>query len=358
MKNLREDRWFLPLHKLGPLDLGTTKKASYVLQHRFYPKVRAPWKSSQWIGISSQIRQNTVRLMDINIVPHPLHGTPYGHALDLAIILSLACWSLSVITRDYSWVDRIWSICPAIYCLIVAAASDFSSTRLNIMTLLVFAWGVRLTFNLARKGGYRVGSEDYRWKMMRERLGPGLFQALNVTFIAPGQMLVIWLFTSPVHHAWLGHDQSLNFIDFLAILSFLFLLLMEAISDNQMWTFQQHKKSRMEAGESGIQPFITDGLFSYCRHPSFFCEMGMWYVFYLFGVASTGDWIHWSGLGLVSLTMIFFGSTRLTESISIARYPSYRQYQAATPRLIPFTRIGCIGLSNATPLSDGTSNDP
>ena len=88
-------------------------------------------------------------IMDINIIPHPLDGTPYGYALDLAIILSLTCWTLSIITRDYSWVDRIWSICPAIYCLIVAAASDFSSTRLNIMTLLVFAWSVRLTFNLA-----------------------------------------------------------------------------------------------------------------------------------------------------------------------------------------------------------------
>ncbi len=85
--------------------------------------------------------------MDINFIPHPLQGTPYGQALDLAIVFAIACWLLSVITREYSWVDRIWSICPAIYCLIVAADSDFSSTRLNAMSLLVVAWGVRLTFN-------------------------------------------------------------------------------------------------------------------------------------------------------------------------------------------------------------------
>ena len=292
----------------------------------------------------------------MNFIPHPLDGTPIGHAFDLAIILSLACWSLSIITRDYSWVDRIWSVCPAIYCLIVAAASDFSSTRLNIMTLLVLAWGVRLTCNLARKGGYQVGSEDYRWKVMQERLGPVKFQLLNATFIAPGQMLVVWLFTSPVHQAWLGQDQSLNFIDFLAIFPFVFLLIMEATGDNQMWTFQQHKKRSIEAGEPVKQPYITHGLFKYCRHPSFFCEMGMWYVFYLFGVASTGQWIHWSGLGLVSLTLVFLGSTRLTESISLARYPSYRNYQASTPRLIPFTRIGCIRLGNATSLADGSAD--
>ena len=225
------------------------------------------------------------------------------------------------------------------------------------MTLLVFAWGVRLTFNLARKGGYRVGGEDYRWKALRERLGSGKFQILNVTFIAPGQMFVVWLFTSPVHQAWLGLDQSLNSIDFLAIFLFSILLILETISDNQMWTFQQQKKRRLEAGEPVIQLYMTDGLFKYCRHPSFFCEMGMWYVFYLFGVASTGQWIHWSGLGLVSLTLIFFGSTRLTESISVARYPSYRDYQAATPRLIPFTRIGCVTSSDATRPSDEKSDD-
>ena len=106
--------------------------------------------------------------MDINFIPHPLQGTPYGDALDLAIILAIACWLLSVITREYSWVDRLWTICPAIYCLIVAVESDFGSTRLNIMTLLVLAWAARLTFNSARKGGYSVGGEDYRWKV-----GPG-----------------------------------------------------------------------------------------------------------------------------------------------------------------------------------------
>ena len=110
--------------------------------------------------------------MDISFIPHPFQGTPYGQALDLAIVFAIACWLLSVITREYSWVDRIWSICPAIYCLIVAADSDFSSTRLNAMSLLVAAWGVRLTFNFARRGGYRAGGEDYRWKVVQERLGP------------------------------------------------------------------------------------------------------------------------------------------------------------------------------------------
>ena len=284
--------------------------------------------------------------MDINFIPHPLQGTPYGDALDLAVILAAACWLLSVITREYSWVDRIWTICPVIYCLMVAADSDFGSIRLNIMTLLVAAWGARLTFNFARKGGFSMGGEDYRWKVVRERLGPIRFQILNLTFVAPGQMLVIWLFTSPVHQAWAGRDRPLNLLDAVAISLFVALWVIEAINDETMWAFQRDKKRTIKAGEPVTQPFVSHGFFKYCRHPSYVCEMGMWTVFYLFGVAATGQWIHWSGLGFIFLIFTMVGSTRLGESISLDRYPSYRDYQAATPRFIPFTRIGCIKLDN------------
>ena len=285
-------------------------------------------------------------MIDINFIPHPLQGAPYGMALDLAIILAIACWVLSVLTREYSWVDRIWSVCPGVYCLLVAADADFSSARLNIMTLLVLAWGARLTFNFARKGGFRVGGEDYRWKVIQERLGPVRFQLLNLTFIAPGQMLIIWLFTSPIHQAWSAHEQPLNFLDALAITLFVILHVIEAVTDEQMWTFQQEKKRKLKAGEPVLQPFITSGFFRYCRHPNYTCEMGMWYVFYLFGIAATGQWVHWTAWGFIALTLVFFGSTRLGESISLDRHPSYRDYQASTPRLIPFTRIGCTGLDD------------
>ena len=285
-------------------------------------------------------------MIDINFIPHPLQGTPYGTALDLAILLAIACWVLSVLTREYSWVDRIWPICPGIYCLLVAADADFSSARLNIMTVLVLAWGARLTFNFARKGGFRPGNEDYRWKVMRERLGPVRFQILNFVFIAPGQLLIVWLFTSPIHQAWTGRGQPLNYLDIIAITLFVILFVIEAAADEQMWRFQQEKKRRIKTGEPVLRPFITSGLFRFCRHPAYTCEMGMWYVFYLFAVAATGQWVHWTGLGFIALTLVFFGSTRLAETISLSRYPSYRDYQASTPRLIPFTRLGCIEKDN------------
>ena len=279
--------------------------------------------------------------MDIlNFFNHPLTGTPFGSALDLCLVFAVSVWLLSVITREYSWVDRIWPICPVVFCLLVASADDFSAARVNLMTALVFLWGARLTFNYARKGGFKKGGEDYRWIVIQQQLGPVGFQLLNVAFIAPGQLLLVWLFTSPIHQAWLWRQQPLNWLDAVAAALFLLLYFFEALADEQMWRFQENKRQRIAAGQAIDQPFITTGLFRYCRHPNYFCEIGMWWVFYLFAVAGSGQWVHWTGLGCISLTLLFIASTRLTESISSARYPSYSDYQRSTPALIPWPRIG------------------
>ena len=280
----------------------------------------------------------------LNFINHPMVGMPFGSALDLAIVLAISCWLLSIITNEYSWTDRVWSVAPAIFCLQVASSVDFSSPRLNLMTLLVCLWAIRLTFNYARKGGYQPGGEDYRWVYMREKAGPFWFQVFNIAFIAPGQLFIVWLFTSPVHHAWTAVGTPLNWLDVLAAALFAMFWIGEAVADQQMWRFQQQKKARQDQGLPVDMPFITTGLFRFSRHPNFFCELGMWWVFYLFAIAATGEILNWSAFGFIVLTGIFFGSSRMTETISLSRYPSYREYQATTPRLVPFTRLGCIKL--------------
>ena len=275
---------------------------------------------------------------DLNIISHPLTGTPFGTALDLCLVLAALVWLMTAITRECSWVDRLWSVTPPVYCLLVAAAADFDSTRLNLMAALVTLWGARLTFNFARKGGYWSGGEDYRWPYVRERLSPIQFQLVNIVFISFPQMLLIWLFTSPIHQAWVWLDAPLNGLDAVAAVLFLALLLGETVADEQMWAFQQDKKRKLAAGETVEQPFLRTGLYSWSRHPNYFCEIGMWWVFYLFAVAASGEWLHWTGLGFLLLTALMVSSARFGESISLGKYPAYGEYQATTPALIPLPR--------------------
>ena len=65
----------------------------------------------------------------------------------------------------------------------------------------------------------------------------------------------------------------------------------------------------------------------------------MWWAFSLFAVAASGQWLHWTGIECILITLQIVGSVGPTEAISAAKYPDYRAYQAATPMLVPFLRL-------------------
>jgi steroid 5-alpha reductase family enzyme len=241
--------------------------------------------------------------------------------------VSAFCWLLSLLTREYSWVDRIWSIIPVFYVAWFAFASGRVDARLILMTLLVLAWGARLTFNFARKGGFSPGGEDYRWAELRRRMSPTAFALLNVFFISTAQNGLLLLMSLP---AWVAAEREpapLGALDFIAAGLFIVFLAGETVADQQQWRFHATKT------EPG---FLSEGLFRYSRHPNFFCEQGLWWAFYLFGVAAGAPWLNPSLAGPLLLTALFQGSTSFTESITAAKYPGYADYRRRTSRLMPW----------------------
>ena len=262
--------------------------------------------------------------------------SPWLQAGWICLGFTLCTWLLSVITREYSWVDRMWSVAPPIYALWVAGSAGFGDARLNLMAVLITLWGARLTFNFARKGGYWKGGEDYRWAILQERMTPWQFQLFNATFISPFQMGLVYLFTSPLHLAWQGRGTALTIWDGALAAGFLSLLIIETIADEQMWAFQQDKKRRLAQGQPVTQPFFNRGLYRLSRHPNYFGEVGQWWVLVGFGIVATGTWLTWTWAGPVVLTVLFAGSIRFAESISASKYPTYRDYQRTTSMVAPW----------------------
>ena len=260
---------------------------------------------------------------------------PFFDLLPVLLGIIFLCWLLSVLTKECSWVDRIWSITPPGFVTYVAYRESFSDARLNLMAVLVTLWGARLTYNFGRKGGYAKGGEDYRWQILRERLGPVKFQLFNATFIAPYQNVLLYLIAAPVHTAWLHRGTPLGFIDYTLAALFLVLLAGETLADQQQWHFHLHKAEQKRNGVSVEPGFLTTGLFRFSRHPNYFCEISQWWVFSAFAYAASGTWPDWTVLGAVLLTLLFDGSTRFTEAITKKKYPAYAAYQRTTSRLFP-----------------------
>lgn len=272
-----------------------------------------------------------------------MHLATLFTVIKIMLGVALTCFAVSEITRNYSQVDKLWSLLPILYSWIFAAEAGFD-TRMTLMAALVTIWGLRLTFNFARRGGYHWipwrGEEDYRWSVLRQmphlqkRLPWALF---NLFFISLYQNSLILLFTLPILVAWQGSAAPLNWLDYLAAALMLLFIVIETVADQQQYDFQTEKYRRKNAGEplgAYAKGFCDRGLWGLVRHPNYASEQAIWLSFYLFSMAATERWVNWSLAGAILLMLLFLGSSDFSEKISAGKYPDYKDYQKRVPRFV------------------------
>lgn len=199
------------------------------------------------------------------------------------------------------------------------------------MAFVATVWGLRLTWNFYRRGGYSwppwQGEEDYRWEQIRQGhylkilKNPIVWHCFNFVFISVYQnVLLLWIVT-PSFVAYTmatNPDCAASYVplgvrDFLLAALFLFFIVVEAIADNQQYAFQTEKYRRIAAGiklENDFEDgFCQSGLFSMLRKPNYAAEQSVWITYYLFSVsASGGKWLNWTVFGCLLLVLLFQGS--------------------------------------------------
>lgn len=261
----------------------------------------------------------------------------------------LYCFVVGELSRNNSQVDKLWSVVPILYAWFMTIEGGMAP-RMILMSTLVTIWGVRLTYNFARRGAYQwkfwAGEEDYRWEELRQRPGFNnkfIWGLFNFFFISLYQNGLIFLFTLPILTS-LGDtaNKSIGAMDI--VLGFLFLsaVVIEFIADQQQYDFQTEKYRRMnnnEPLEEHAHGFVKSGLWSVVRHPNYAMEQTIWIIFYLFSVVATGEWINWSIAGCLLLVILFKGSSDFSEELSANKYPEYKEYQKKVPRFIPFLKF-------------------
>ncbi|XP_049850249.1 uncharacterized protein LOC126322379 [Schistocerca gregaria] len=281
-----------------------------------------------------------------------INSDPFISNCLIFVFLSLTSFVLGEITDNYSQVDRLWSIAPVMYAFNYAVRPMWKgdlqwNKRLIVMFLLVLAWGTRLTFNFARKGGYSLSTEDYRWDYvrsfawLRRRLARTCF---NLFFVSVFQHFLLMAITFPFDVAYRSTPEPFNLVDHLASGLFICFLTAEYVADDQQWQFQSVKLNprRKNAKHTNVfgadlsNGFLTHGLFRYSRHPNCFSEICIWWTVYLYSVAVTKTLINWSIIGALTANSLIYAATFVTERISCSKYPHYQQYIQDTSRLVPW----------------------
>ncbi|MFZ9263386.1 MAG: DUF1295 domain-containing protein [Chitinophagaceae bacterium] len=262
------------------------------------------------------------------------------------IVLAVIAYTFIVgqLTNNNSQVDKLWSIVPIIYTWYMTYKGGWND-RMILMSFLATVWGVRLTYNFARRGAYKwkfwEGEEDYRWEILRQRPGfknPFVWMLFNLFFICFYQNTLIFLFTLPTLSALSANAMPLNGIDYLLAGIVLLLVYVEYTADQQQYDFQTEKYRRINAGEDlgeYAHGFVSTGLWSKIRHPNYAAEQSIWIVFYLLGAHATSEWINWTIAGCILLIILFKGSSDFSEEISSNKYPKYKEYQQKVGRFIP-----------------------
>ena len=262
--------------------------------------------------------------------------TPLLLVVLVAVAACAFAWVASLVTHETSWVDRSWSILPVVYTWVFASYAGLTDARLDVMAVVVTLWGARLTFNFARKGGY-AGVEDYRWPVLRAGMSTMQFQLFNFFFIVIYQNVILVLISLPAYSAY-EHRSSARFgaLDVLLALVFLACTVGETIADQQQWDFQSEKRREVAKGRVPLRQFRDDGLFRFSRHPNYFFELAQWWLLYFMGAVAARSVVLWTVVGAVLLTVLFVGSTKFTERITLSRYPEYVDYQRRTSPVVPW----------------------
>ena len=270
------------------------------------------------------------------------------------LFLTGSCFLVGEISRNYSQVDKVWSIAPMIYVWFFTYHSDFN-LRMVLMSILVTVWGIRLTYNFARKSGYSIyfwkGEEDYRWKILKERIPVFnikiVWSIFNLLFICLYQMGLIFLFSLPVLAAWQSENSIINIYDIIIAILMLLFIITESVADKQQFEFQSNKYKKIDNNEKLTgdykRGFLTNGLWSISRHPNFISEQLIWVTFYLFSISSTGVYLNWSIIGCILLIILFYNSANYTESISEKKYPEYKQYKKKVSMFLGFKKMNWKG---------------
>ncbi len=250
---------------------------------------------------------------------------PYWLALGAILSVGVISWLVSLVKKDVSFVDSLWSLFFLVAAVVFAVQSVPLSERAILVLVLVTIWSLRLSIYItARNWGQ---PEDYRYQSIRENNEPGF--GIKSLFIVFGlQGVLAWIIALPLFVS-IGFDSALTILDYAAAALWLVGIVFEAGGDYQL--------SRFKADSANKGKVLESGLWRYTRHPNYFGDFCVWWAFYLFALSAGGWWTIVSPL-LMSLLLLKVSGVAMLESTISERRPEYAEYIRRTNAFFPGPR--------------------
>lgn len=234
-------------------------------------------------------------------------------------------WVISVLKRNVTIVDTLWSLLFVIAAAVYATSVETPALRAWLVLALVSIWGLRLAAYLAWRN--RGHEEDRRYQAIRRRNEPN-FALKSLWLIFGFQAVLAWVISLPLAGAAAG-ETPLGALDTLGVALWAVGLFFEAVGD---WQLARFKADPANAGR-----VMDRGLWRFTRHPNYFGDFCVWWGLYLIALAG-GAW--WSIVGplIMSFLLLRFSGVRLLERDIGERRPAYAEYVRRTNAFFPGPR--------------------
>jgi steroid 5-alpha reductase family enzyme len=191
-----------------------------------------------------------------------------------------------------------------------------------LLTVLVFVWGVRLSWHIGRRFIRSTG--DRRYLEVRQKWTNHIqLRSYLMFFVMQGVlMLVIALPVVIVNaHAFSFHGYQLIGLA-LWLVGFYF----ESIGDAQLGRFVRNPANKGK--------LMTTGLWRYSRHPNYFGELTEWWGIALIALGAPFGWL--GVIGPLTLSLLILKVSGIpTAEARIKTRPAWPAYAASTSVLIP-----------------------
>jgi steroid 5-alpha reductase family enzyme len=239
--------------------------------------------------------------------------------------LGLLTWIASLIQREVSLVDRLWSVYIVGAGVVYYALLTEQGERGVVMIGIGLAWALRLcAYVTYRNWGH---GEDRRYQAIRARNQPW-FGLRSLYLVFALQVVLAWVVSAPFL-VGIGAGRPLGALDILGIALAAFGIVVEAASDWQMARFRSDAQNKGRV--------MDRGLWRYSRHPNYFGETCTWWGLWLMALSAggwAGAWSIASPLLMTVLLLKVSGVTLLEKDIG-ERRPAYRDYIARTNAFVP-----------------------
>jgi steroid 5-alpha reductase family enzyme len=251
-----------------------------------------------------------------------LNGSALSLSYAAMAIFALAGWLLSLVKRDVSIVDSLWSLFFLLgFGVYVAASAE--SPRTGLLIALVSLWALRLSIYLTWRNWGEP--EDHRYQVIRARNEPN-FSVKSVYLIFGFQVVLAGIIAFPLFTA-ASSTAPLGPLDWVGVALWLLGMFFEVVGD---WQLARFKSNPAQKGR-----VLNTGLWRYTRHPNYFGETALWWGYYAIALSAGAWWTIFAPL-LMTLLLLKVSGVALLEKDIGERRPAYADYVRRTNAFLPW----------------------